>query len=92
MSDVHDLDPQAFLEEVHSFEFWFQAVEGYLSGTTWGHRPGTIDAPIMIAVMKSAPSATKKRPAATSAAAWSTGSTRSEDRRPMVSSRAQTHS
>ena len=30
--DVHDLDPSAFLEEVHSFEFWFQAVEGYLSG------------------------------------------------------------
>lgn len=46
MSDVHDLDPQAFLEEVHSFEFWFQAVEGYLSGTTWGHRPDTIDAPM----------------------------------------------
>lgn len=46
MSDVHDLDPQAFLEEVHSFEFWFQAVEGYLSGTTWGHRPGTVDAPM----------------------------------------------
>ncbi len=46
MSDVHDLDPQAFLEEVHSFEFWFQAVEGYLSGTTWGHRPETVDAPM----------------------------------------------
>ncbi len=35
-TDVHDLDPQAFLEEVHSFEFWFQAVEGYLSGTDLG--------------------------------------------------------
>jgi 1,2-phenylacetyl-CoA epoxidase catalytic subunit len=46
VSDVHDLDPQAFLEEVHSFEFWFQAVEGYLSGTTWGHRPETVDAPM----------------------------------------------
>ena len=44
MSDVHDLDPQAFLEEVHSFEFWFQAVEGYLSGTTWGHRPDVVEA------------------------------------------------
>ncbi len=39
--DIHDLDPQDFLEEVHSFEFWFQAVEGYLSGTTWGHNPAT---------------------------------------------------
>jgi len=39
--EVHDLDPRAFLEEVHSFEFWFQAVEGYLSGLTFGHRPGT---------------------------------------------------
>ena len=29
--DIHDLDPQAFLEEVHSFEFWFEAVQGYLS-------------------------------------------------------------
>jgi 1,2-phenylacetyl-CoA epoxidase catalytic subunit len=39
--EVHDLDPQDFLEEVHSFEFWFQAVEGYLTGTTWGHKPET---------------------------------------------------
>jgi hypothetical protein len=46
VSDVHDLDPQAFLEEAHSFEFWFQAVEGYLSGTTWGHRPETAEAPM----------------------------------------------
>jgi 1,2-phenylacetyl-CoA epoxidase catalytic subunit len=46
VSDVHDLDPQSFLEEVHSFEFWFQAVEGYLSGTTWGHRPETVDVPM----------------------------------------------
>ena len=39
--DIHDLGQEEFLEEVHSFEFWFQAVEGYLSGTTWGHRPDT---------------------------------------------------
>ena len=39
--DIHDLDPEAFYEEVHSFEFWFQAVEGYLSGLAWGHRPET---------------------------------------------------
>ncbi len=42
-ADIHDLDPQAFLEEVHSFEFWFQAVEGYLSGLTYGHRPETAE-------------------------------------------------
>lgn len=37
--DVHDLDHQEFLEQVHSFDFWFQAVEGYLSGRSHGHRP-----------------------------------------------------
>jgi 1,2-phenylacetyl-CoA epoxidase catalytic subunit len=40
-ADIHDLDPQEFLEEVHSFEFWFQAVEGYLTGLTYGHKPET---------------------------------------------------
>jgi hypothetical protein len=45
-TDIHDLDPQEFLEEVHSFEFWFQAVEGYLSGLTYGHKPDTRDAPL----------------------------------------------
>ncbi len=45
--DIHDLEPQQFLEEVHSFEFWFQAVEGYLSGLTWGHRPDTPDEPLV---------------------------------------------
>lgn len=42
--ELHDLDPQAFLEEVQSFEFWFQSVEGYLSGLTYGHRPETAEA------------------------------------------------
>ncbi|HSQ01521.1 MAG TPA: ferritin-like domain-containing protein [Candidatus Dormibacteraeota bacterium] len=42
--DIHDLEPEEFLEEVHSFEFWFQAVEGYLTGLTWGHRPDTAEA------------------------------------------------
>jgi hypothetical protein len=46
IGEVHDLDPQAFLEEVHSFEFWFHAVEGYLSGSTWGHRPGVAQEPV----------------------------------------------
>jgi 1,2-phenylacetyl-CoA epoxidase catalytic subunit len=46
--EIHDLEPGEFLERVHSFEFWFQSVEGYLSGTCYGHRPGmpepTLDA------------------------------------------------
>jgi 1,2-phenylacetyl-CoA epoxidase catalytic subunit len=41
--EVHDLEPQDFLEQVHSFEFWFEAVEGYLSGLTYGHKPDTAD-------------------------------------------------
>ena len=24
--------PESFFEQVHSFEFWFQSVEGYLAG------------------------------------------------------------
>jgi hypothetical protein len=47
--DLHDLPPEQFYAEVHSFEFWFQAVEGYLSGTTWGHRPDTTDQPLAAA-------------------------------------------
>jgi 1,2-phenylacetyl-CoA epoxidase catalytic subunit len=43
--EVHDLDHDAFLEEVHSFGFWFQAVDGYLAGTVDGHRPETRDVP-----------------------------------------------
>jgi 1,2-phenylacetyl-CoA epoxidase catalytic subunit len=45
-ADIHDLEPEDFLAQVHSFEFWFQAVEGYLSGTTYGARPGTPDEPL----------------------------------------------
>lgn len=40
-ADVHDLDPESFYRHVHSFEFWFESVEGYLSGTQNGHRPET---------------------------------------------------
>jgi 1,2-phenylacetyl-CoA epoxidase catalytic subunit len=42
-SDVHALDHRQFLEEVHSFEFWFHAVEGYLSGLVWGHLPDSAE-------------------------------------------------
>lgn len=44
--DIHALDPEEFLEAVHSFEFWFEAVEGYLSGLTHGHRPETRETPL----------------------------------------------
>lgn len=41
--DLHERDQGSFLEEVHSFEFWFQAVEGYLTGTSYGHHPETAE-------------------------------------------------
>jgi 1,2-phenylacetyl-CoA epoxidase catalytic subunit len=41
--EPHSLGHDAFLEEVHSFEFWFQAVEGYLSDRPYGCRPTTQD-------------------------------------------------
>jgi 1,2-phenylacetyl-CoA epoxidase catalytic subunit len=37
--EPHGLGYDHFLDEVHSFEFWFQAVEGYLSGRPYGHDP-----------------------------------------------------
>lgn len=40
LSEPHDLAPEAFLDEVHSFEFWFQAVEGYLTECPYGYDPG----------------------------------------------------
>jgi hypothetical protein len=43
--EPHKLEPEAFLEEVHSFEFWFEAVEGYLTDRPYGHRPETLDVP-----------------------------------------------
>ena len=44
--EIHDLEHDAFLEEVHSFEFWFHAVEGYLSATRYGRRPETQETPL----------------------------------------------
>lgn len=43
--EVHDLEHETFLDTVHSFEFWFQAVEGYLANTTYGHAETTRDDP-----------------------------------------------
>jgi 1,2-phenylacetyl-CoA epoxidase catalytic subunit len=45
-TEPHDLAPEAFLDEVHSFEFWFQAVEGYLSACPFGRDPELADAPL----------------------------------------------
>lgn len=42
--DVHALDPEVFREEVHSFQFWFDAVQGYLEGTEHGHRADSVEA------------------------------------------------
>jgi 1,2-phenylacetyl-CoA epoxidase catalytic subunit len=41
--DPHSLTETAFLDEVHSFEFWFGAVEGYLSDRPYGRSPETVD-------------------------------------------------
>jgi len=45
-SEPHALEESAFLEEVHSFEFWFQAVEGYLSGSHYGHQEALQESPL----------------------------------------------
>ena len=37
-SDIHALEPEDFLEEVRSFQHWFEAVEGYLKDLSHGHR------------------------------------------------------
>jgi rubrerythrin len=44
--NLHALPPEIFREQVHSFEFWFGAVQGYLEGREYGHRPGATDAPL----------------------------------------------
>jgi len=44
--EPHDLPPEVFLDEVHSFEFWFQAVEGYLSTCPHGRSPGAEATPL----------------------------------------------
>lgn len=34
--DLHDLRDEQFLDEVHSFQFWFDSIEGYLSDRPYG--------------------------------------------------------
>jgi 1,2-phenylacetyl-CoA epoxidase catalytic subunit len=43
-AEVHALDPESFEEQVHSFQFWFEAVQGYLAESEYGHRPGVSEA------------------------------------------------
>jgi hypothetical protein len=44
--DPHALAEQEFLDEVHSFQFWFDSVEGYLADRSYGRSPGTVEEPI----------------------------------------------
>jgi len=37
--EIHARDHESFLREVHSFEFWFQSVEGYLVEHPYGVDP-----------------------------------------------------
>ena len=45
-TDLHTLDHREFLEEVHSFEFWFDSVRGYLDGLEYGRSPETPEEPL----------------------------------------------
>ena len=45
-AEVHALDPESFEERVHSFQFWFESVQGYLAGREYGHRPDAEDPPL----------------------------------------------
>ena len=44
--DPHALGEEEFLSEVQSFEFWFQAVEGYLSERPYGRADTVVDTPL----------------------------------------------
>ena len=45
MEDLHALPPELFAEHVHSFEFWFGAVQGYLEGRPYGHHSDLVEPP-----------------------------------------------
>ncbi len=40
--DPHALSEEDFYAEVHSFQFWLEAVEGYLGGTDFGSDPNRV--------------------------------------------------
>ena len=41
--DPHALDEQDFLDEVHSFQFWFDSIEGYLTDRPYGRLETTVE-------------------------------------------------
>ena len=44
-TEPHLLEEDEFLREVHSFNFWFEAVSGYLEDQPFGHDPDLTDGP-----------------------------------------------
>ena len=44
--EPHLLEEEEFLREVHSFSFWFEAVEGYLEDRPYGFDPAVADIPM----------------------------------------------
>ncbi len=44
--ELHDLPSEQFLDEVHSFQFWFETVEGYLADRPFGRSDGVAEPPI----------------------------------------------
>lgn len=49
--EPHQVEDEELLREVHSFSFWFQAVEGYLSERPYGADPDLVDEPMDPAVV-----------------------------------------
>ena len=44
--DPHALAEQDFLDEVHSFQFWFDSIEGYLTDRPYGRLEATDEEPL----------------------------------------------
>lgn len=44
--ELHDLPSDQFLDEVHSFQFWFETVEGYLADRPFGRSAEVAEPPI----------------------------------------------
>ncbi len=45
-TEPHQITDEDLLREVHSFSFWFEAVEGYLTERPWGADPDLVDEPM----------------------------------------------
>jgi 1,2-phenylacetyl-CoA epoxidase catalytic subunit len=46
LAEPHELLESEFFDQVHSFDFWLQAVEGYLLDTTYGRDEELVDEPM----------------------------------------------